>query len=316
MKGNPIYVELDIAADMESLWRHTQEPALHQQWDLRFTEINYLPKEAEGQPQRFLYRTRIGFGLHIQGTGEARTPPWSTSGQRMSTLVFGSAQPISLISQGGGYWRYKPNGAGVTFSTSFHYETRFGKLGRLLDGLLFRPFFGYATAWSFDRLRLWLERGLTPAVSLKLAAVHYMSVAAITMLWLFEGLVPKLLYPEGGELAIYSATGLFPGAEEILLPALGITELAAGAAVLIWHRKLIVYAVSLGLLILLGAAACIGAPELLASPFNPLTTSMPMAVLCLIAAMTADGVPSARRCRRRLREESGQRGGGHDAIDL
>ncbi|WP_147944595.1 hypothetical protein [Microbispora sp. CSR-4] len=32
--------------------------------------------------------------------------------------------------------------------------------------LVFRPLIGWATAWSFDRLRLWLETGQTPERSL------------------------------------------------------------------------------------------------------------------------------------------------------
>jgi hypothetical protein len=36
--------------------------------------------------------------------------------------------------------------------------------GRVFDRLVFRPLMGWATAWSFDRLRLWIERGLEPEV--------------------------------------------------------------------------------------------------------------------------------------------------------
>ena len=40
---------------------------MHQRWDLRFTDIEYLPRPDKSQPQRFLYETRIGFGLRIAG---------------------------------------------------------------------------------------------------------------------------------------------------------------------------------------------------------------------------------------------------------
>lgn len=30
---------------------------------------------------------------------------------------------------------------------------------------MFHPLIGWATAWSFDRLRLWIERGIPPEVS-------------------------------------------------------------------------------------------------------------------------------------------------------
>ncbi len=67
----------------------------------------------------------------------------------------------SLIREGSGYWRYVPVRGGVRFLTGYAYRPRWGCLGRLID-LVFGPLFGWATAWSFDRLRLWLERGVPP----------------------------------------------------------------------------------------------------------------------------------------------------------
>lgn len=316
MRTKPIYVELEIAADMECLWEHTQEPDLHRQWDLRFSDIEYLPKELPEDPQRFLYRTRIGFGLDIAGTGETRSRISSATGERMSALVFGSDQPLSLIRRGGGYWRYRPNGNGVTFSTKFDYEVRFGRFGRLFDRLLFRPLFGFATAWSFDALRIWLERGIAPAVSIQRAAVHYVSAGLLALLWLYEGLVPKLLFPEAGELQLFRAAGLMPGAEYAALPALGAAEIALGIAAVVGHRRRGIYLVQSALLILLAVAAIVGSPELLAAPFNPLTLSLPMLAMCLLAAITAADVPRAGRCLRRMPTGRSGRGGESRGIHL
>lgn len=55
---------------MEKLWEYTQEPHIHTEWDARFTEISYVEKQ-EGEPQKFLYKTKIGFGLEIAGEGES-----------------------------------------------------------------------------------------------------------------------------------------------------------------------------------------------------------------------------------------------------
>jgi hypothetical protein len=52
-----IYVEILIHGEMETLWRKTQEPKLHQRWDLRFSEIKYLPRQP-GEPQKFLHSTQ------------------------------------------------------------------------------------------------------------------------------------------------------------------------------------------------------------------------------------------------------------------
>ncbi|OUS69200.1 hypothetical protein B1748_31785 [Paenibacillus sp. MY03] len=317
MRTTPIYVELDIAADMDAIWSHTQEPNLHRQWDLRFTDITYLPKEGENSPQRFLYRTRIGFGIAIAGTGESRSSRSIATGGALSTLVFESEQPISLIRRGGGYWRYKPDGDRVTFSTKFNYTTRFGIVGRLLDRLAFRPLFGYATAWSFDMLRIWLERGIAPAVTIQRAVIHYACVAVLSLLWLYEGLLPKLISPDSGELQLYRATGLFPNLEHVLLPLLGVAEIGMGIAIALWHRRRAVYVGQSILLVLLGGTAIAGTPELLLSPFNPLVLTVPMLALAIIAAMTASGVPMAGRCRRRNEDEvSAEKGGGSHEVYL
>jgi hypothetical protein len=163
----PIYVETRIRAPLEDVWEKTQRPELHERWDLRFSAIDYLPR-ADGEPQRFRYATRLGFGLRIEGTGESVGDRLGAAG-RTSALTFRSGDSKSLIREGSGYWRYVPTAHGVRFLTRYDYEPRWGIAGRLLDRLLFRRLLGWATAWSFDRLRIWLEDGIPPERSRRLA---------------------------------------------------------------------------------------------------------------------------------------------------
>jgi hypothetical protein len=148
-----LYVEALIRADLDDLWHRTQDPSLHQRWDARFGEISYL---RASRPQRFRYAS---FGIAGQGTtiGEVRRP----DGQRTSALKFASDHPLSPIRDGAGYWRYLPTPDGVRFVTGYDYRPGWGKLGKATD-LLVRPFLGWLTAWSFDRLRIWLEQGRSP----------------------------------------------------------------------------------------------------------------------------------------------------------
>jgi len=166
-RSRSIYVEILVRGALSDIWNLTQRPELHQRWDLRFTEIEYLPRPDASLPQRFLYTTRIGFGLAIRGWGESTGVREADGGGRTSALKFGSEDPKSLIREGSGYWRYIPAADGVRFLTRYDYRTRYGLVGRLLDRILFRPFLGWATAWSFDRLRLWIEQGIDPSVSLQ-----------------------------------------------------------------------------------------------------------------------------------------------------
>ncbi|HLG54924.1 MAG TPA: hypothetical protein VI485_06310 [Vicinamibacterales bacterium] len=85
-----IFVEILVRAPMEELWTHIQKPDLHERWDLRFSEIEYLPKEHEAAPQRFRYITRIGFGLEVSGEGESVGETNLEDGSRSSALKFSS----------------------------------------------------------------------------------------------------------------------------------------------------------------------------------------------------------------------------------
>jgi hypothetical protein len=159
-----------IRADLDEVWRRTQEPALHQRWDLRFTRITYLPGAAPDDARRFEYTVRVLPGLTLGGTGVSTGERDNVDGSRTSALRFGSAHPLSLIRSGTGYWRYVPTDAGIRFFTGYDYQPGWGPLGPLADRL-FRPLMWWGTAWSFDRLRLWLERGVPPEQSLRRALV-------------------------------------------------------------------------------------------------------------------------------------------------
>jgi hypothetical protein len=153
-----IYVEAFIRADLGDVWLHTKDPVLHARWDLRFTRIDHR------SAARFRYRTTVLPGVHIDGFGVTAGERNGPDGTAVSVLRFGSDDRRSLIARGGGYWRYVPVPGGVRFLTAYDYRPRWGAAGRFADRA-FRPVFGWATAWSFDRLRLWLDCGVSPAAS-------------------------------------------------------------------------------------------------------------------------------------------------------
>jgi hypothetical protein len=295
----PIWVEIVMRCDLEELWQRTQAPEQHQRWDLRFTSIDYLPRPDPSAPQRFRYQTRIGFGLGVAGEGESVAERRHADGARTSSLRFWSQDRKSLIADGAGYWRYEPRGDGtVRFLTGYDYDVRGGFLGRAVDRWLFRPLLGWATAWSFDRLRLWLEDGLAPELLFLRSLVHTVAraVAAFTFLW--HGLVPKLLARDPAEVAPLLAAGLSPATSDALVTAAGFAEIGWAALLLCtWRQRWPLLATAAAMLFLLGGVLAT-TPAAVTRAFNPLTLNLALAALSLLGWHAGRSLPTAARCRR------------------
>jgi hypothetical protein len=209
-------------------------------------------------------------------------------------LSFSSSDAKSLIKEGSGYWKYDPTAAGVRFLTWYDYRTRFGALGRVLDRLLFRPLIGWATAWSFDRLRLWVGRGVPPQTSMRMASIHAVARLGIAFTWLWQGLVPKLMFPSFDEKAMIAAAGL----RLSLLPVIGVAELAIAVATLLcWRWRSFFVANSV---LMAGAllAVSLRSPSYLVAAFNPVTLNLGMILLSIVGYLSAADMPSASRCLR------------------
>src|SRR5258708_6870546 len=297
-----VYVEIPIRASMDELWEKTQNPQLHQRWDLRFTQIEYLPRHDE-EPQRFLYRTRVGFGLKIDGQGESVGERDGQGGARSSSLKFWSEDPKSLIKTGSGYWKYVPESgkssasewaddgpstslrAGspyvrsgetgdrddlyVRFFTWYDYETRFGAVGKLIDRCLFRPLLGWATAWSLDRLRLWIEEGISPEASRDRAIVYALARGTMAFIWFYHGLVPKLIYHDRAELDLLSRISIAPQHLHAAATLAGVVEvLFSFLLIILWRQSWLLW-LTLVLMLVGIPVVAVSAPEYLSAAFNP-----------------------------------------------
>jgi len=146
-----IVVEAIIPAPVEIVWERSQDPAEHVRWDIRFNDIRYRDDKDDRGFSLMDYRTRIGFGVTVDGIGRylQNSPP------HHSTFEFESDDWKSLITKGRGIWQYEPMRDGTYFKTVYDYGVRYGLAGRLLDYLLFRRLMQLATEWGFETLRLW-----------------------------------------------------------------------------------------------------------------------------------------------------------------
>ncbi len=98
---------------------------------------------------------------------------------------------------------------------------------------------GWATAWSFDRLRLWAEAGQSPESSMNLCLIHAVSRITIASIWIWHGLVPKLLFHHSDERTMLYQAGI----PLHWLPWIGVGEIVLGVLVLCtWNIRTILVA--------------------------------------------------------------------------
>ena len=294
-----IYVEILIRGTIDEVWRLTQTPKLHERWDLRFSSIDYMPRPDTSRPQRFQYSTRIGFGIVVKGEGETSAVRYSPDGARTSSLMFWSDDPKSLILTGSGYWRYEPVGGGVRFITGYDYKTRFGALGRAFDAIVFRPLLGWATAWSFDRLRLWIEESAEPEGSLQRAVIYAIARVSVAFVFLYHGLVPKLVRFDQDEQHLMLAAGVASRFVPAVLRGVGIAEMTLGALLLLAWRARWLFAVTILLMVAAIGGVAITSPEYLVRAFNPVTLNALVIALSAIGLLASRNVPTSRTCLRK-----------------
>jgi hypothetical protein len=291
-----IYVEILIRGSMDDLWQKTQDPELHERWDLRFSQIEYLLR-VPGEPQKFLYSTRIGAGLRIMGEGESTGERNDLSGERTSALKFWSNDAKSLIEVGSGYWQYTPTGTAIRFLTSYDYRTRFGAIGKAADKFAFRPLIGWATAWSFDRLRLWIEKDIPPEISFGFAVIYFMTRVTIALVFFYHGLIPKLLYRSPDELDMLQNLGVASFA--LVTAVAGWMEIAfALLLIVLWRARWPLWVTIVGMIFATASVAA-GSPGYFHKAFDPLTLNLSVAVLAACALVVADKVPTAAHCLRK-----------------
>lgn len=285
---------------MGKLWEATQAPHLHEQWDLRFSSITYLPKE-ENKPQEFSYKTKIAPGLQVEGWGKSVGSFHAEDGSRTSSLHFGTDQAISIIREGRGYWKYIPtNESRITFLTEYNYEASFGRLGKIFDWIIFRPLIGWGTALSFDVLKRWLEKDESPVLQYTRFFSNWLITFLFVFIWTYHGLIPKLINVHPVEIAMFqNALPIISNQAHLAVIMLGIIEVIFGLVWLLYPNKQRLFKLQIIIFPLLTVGAIIAEPGNLIHPFTPITFNITLIALSMIGLMISKNVPTARSCKRK-----------------
>ncbi|AQQ54787.1 DoxX-like family protein [Planococcus lenghuensis] len=299
MAARPIYVEIDVQAEIEKVWSYTQQPQLHEQWDLRFSSIIYNDKLPGESVQTFTYATKVMPGVRVSGWGKSKGTHEKESGEKTSALHFGTDQLISPIAEGKGYWKYIPHEKGVTFLTQYDYDVRFGWAGKVADRL-FRPLMGWGTALSFDVLKRWIESGESPKTQYRRFFSFYAICFLFSFVWFYQGLVPKVITRHPLEISMLTQLAPLTGAQAAeAIFWIGIAELVFAGFWLIPKLQKYLLQLQIAVFPLLTLSALVAAPSAAIAPFNVITLNITLWVLSIIGLLLHDQLPTAKSCKRK-----------------
>jgi uncharacterized membrane protein YphA (DoxX/SURF4 family) len=112
----------------------------------------------------------------------------------------------------------------------------------------------------------------------KLGTIKVISRVALGLVWLYEGLVPKILYVPSEELDLVGRSGLVWRSPEFTLQLLGLAQIGLGLWLLSgWKERRAVALATISMLFLIVLVAA-GKPAMLTDPYGALVKDF-----CLIA---------------------------------
>ena len=214
-------------------------------------------------------------------------------------MKFWTDNQLSLIQMGRGYWKYTPNNEYIHFETQYDYDTRFGRIGNVIDSYVFRPLLGSATAWSFDALKLWLEKGLHPRLLMRRTMTYWLVCFLFAFVWLYQGIVPKMIFTHSEEVKMLS--GIIGSTENsiFILKIIGLLEVIFGVTWLLPFPKQKVFIIHIFVLIALMIAAGFTNIASFTEPFNPITLNLLLIGLSIVGYINSFDLPSAKNCKRK-----------------
>ncbi len=121
------------------------------------------------------------------------------------------------------------------------------------------------------------------------AVAHAAAVAGLAGVWVYQGLVPKLLAVDTDEVALWrSSLGLGEGAARRAVRVSGALEIAAGAITIRHARQRWPFVATAVAMPLLAGSALVADRRAFTRAFNPASLNWAVAALAVVAAVTTD----------------------------
>jgi uncharacterized membrane protein YphA (DoxX/SURF4 family) len=115
-----------------------------------------------------------------------------------------------------------------------------------------------------------------------LATLKHVARLCLGFIWIYLGLVPKLLTPVPLEHEVVRRTGLYLFSPDLTIRMIGVFEIVLGLWLVTGFRETLACAVTSGFLIVLMVLAVIEEPMLLAGPFGGMAKNAALLTLAWI----------------------------------
>src|SRR2546423_936223 len=120
----------------------------------------------------------------------------------------------------------------------------------------------------------------------------------LALVWMYQGIVPKLIFHHADERSMLHAGGLSAPAAQTTLTVIGWCEVAMGLLlILMWRWRWPLW-ITLTLMPLAAAGVAVTSPSFFAAAFNPILFNATVFALAPIALLSGKDIPSASRCVR------------------
>jgi uncharacterized membrane protein YphA (DoxX/SURF4 family) len=112
----------------------------------------------------------------------------------------------------------------------------------------------------------------------KLRLIKIISRVALGVVWFYEGLVPKILFPRADEVGLVQASHLVWRTPELTLQILGVAQMLVGLWLITGFAERTAVFIATSWMLILIALVAIGNPSMLTDPYGALVKDF-----CLIA---------------------------------
>lgn len=122
----------------------------------------------------------------------------------------------------------------------------------------------------------------------QLAAVHAVARVTLALVFLWHGIVPKLLYRHPDELELLRDSGLSAAGAVRTVMIVGWVEVAYAVVLLLAWRVRALFLVATIAMVVITPGIVLGSPRFVPAAFTPVTLNLCVAVLGTIGWMAAD----------------------------